>query len=95
MEVPGVVVDEGQHGEEHPGDAGGQPPAAQQGEEDQRQAEGGHGVEGRIDGPLSGQIVGGDAVRQFQLIPRDEGGGHCQQAGQHSPEEDFFPVYGF
>ena len=98
MQVAGIVVHQRQHGEHRAGDAGGAAPAAQQGEQRQREAEGGERVERRVQRPLSGEEIGGDAVRQFQLIPRHKGRRQRQQGGQHAaPPALFegFPVHKF
>ena len=95
VKVTGVVVDDGQQGEHAAGNAGGQAPPPDKGEEDQGQAEGGEGVQRRIQRPLPGHVVGGDAVGQFQLVPGNESGNDSQQEGENGAQPEGLAAYGF
>ena len=92
VQVAGVVVDKRDDREHRAGQPRGEAPSAAQCKEDQRQAEGGQGVQRRVERPLQLQKAFGHAVGQFKLIAGDKAHRDSQQAGEYPLQDKFLPV---
>ena len=86
VQVAGIIVRNGQHREQNPRDAGGQPPPPAQRKEQQGYAKSREGVERRVQRPLPGQIIRRNAVRYFKLVPRDESRRDRKRERQELPQ---------